>query len=132
MSTITVLTESGAAEVPAAWVDGAPSLDAAAILEALGWDLKSYGLCRDDVCVPFSAGSDESVELARVAAALDRPLLVDSEARVAVVGAPASDRRAALRDLRAPDFTLPDLDGVEHSFGEWRPKKKLLIVFSSW
>jgi peroxiredoxin len=41
-------------------------------------------------------------------------------------------RREALHDLRAPDFTLPDLWGTPHSLREWRGQKKLLVTFASW
>jgi len=41
-------------------------------------------------------------------------------------------RLEALRDLRAPEFTLPDLDGEDHALSEWQGKKKLLVTFASW
>ena len=35
-------------------------------------------------------------------------------------------------DLRAPDFTLPDLAGEYHSFSAQRGKKVVLALWASW
>jgi hypothetical protein len=72
----------------------------------------------------------EQVDLGRVAAALDRPFL--AEDGVAAVGEPRQTRRMAVDGLRAPTFSLPDLDGAHHSLEEWRGRKKLLVAFASW
>src|SRR5207249_1917747 len=60
---------------------------------ALGWDLKPEGLCRDDVCVPVRDPSalyvDDQLDVERVAAALDRPIVVDAGARVVSIALPA-------------------------------------------
>ena len=45
---------------------------------------------------------------------------------------PAEERRRALRELEAPEITLPDLDGAMHSLHEWHGRKRLLQAFSSW
>ena len=67
-----------------------------------------------------------------VTALLDRPIAVDTDAGLVAIGAERAHRRAALRDLRAPDFTLPDLEGTFHSLADHRSKKRLLVAFSSW
>jgi hypothetical protein len=104
-----------------------------ALPEAIGWELKPEGLCRDDACVPardLSAGGP--VDIAAVAAALGRQCVVDADARVAAIALDAETRRQALDALHAPAFALPDLDGVVHHLSEWSGRKKLLIAFSSW
>ena len=48
------------------------------------------------------------------------------------MGAPADERNAALEGLEAPDFTLPDLDGVPRTLSELRGKKVFLATWASW
>jgi hypothetical protein len=106
--------------------------------DALGWELKAEGLCRGDVCVPVRdpAGLRPAdagrLDLAAVAAALGRPVVVDAQAGLAAVALPAEQRRQALESLQAPPFALHDLDGVTHQLSEWRGRKKLLVAFASW
>src|SRR3954451_14662562 len=87
---------------------------------ATGWDLRPEGLCNGDACVPVrdraaAVPFDGQIDLAVVAPLLDRPVVVDAEAGVIAVGAPRQSRREALVDRKAPDFTLPGLDGTDHS-----------------
>ena len=107
-----------------------------AVETALGWELRPEGLCREDRCVPLrdaaSRITPESVDLAALAELLGRPLALDVEERVASLAASARERGAALASLRAPDFTLPDLSGKQHSLSEQRGKKVLLIAYASW
>ena len=104
--------------------------------DALGWELKPEGLCKDDVCVPVRDQSalavDGALDLVAVAAALGRPSVVDTDAGIVAVALPAESRREAIDGLRAPAFTLSDLDGGSHSLDEWRGRKKLLVAFASW
>jgi len=57
---------------------------------------------------------------------------VDAEERAAYLGTAAAERAEQLGSLRAPDFSLPDLDGRTHSLGEQRGRKVLLVVYASW
>jgi len=111
-------------------------VDPALLCEALGWDLKPTGLCRGDTCVPVrdmdALWVGELLDLRAVAAAVRQPSVVDLDAGIMAVALSAELRRAALADLEAPPFTLPDLDGVPHSLEEWAGRKKLLVTFSSW
>jgi len=106
---------------------------------AIGWALKPEGLCRDEVCVPVRDRDalvvDGLVDLAAAAEALRRPAVVDAadpERAYVAIALPAEERRRALRELEAPDITLPDLDGTPHSLSEWGGRKRLLQAFSSW
>ena len=105
-------------------------------LSELGWTLKPEGLCQDDTCVlvPDRSAlvSQAGIDVATLGGLLDRPVAVDMEAGVAAIGAPRSIRRSAVDELRAPDFTLPDLDGGLTSLSDHRSKKRLLVAFSSW
>jgi hypothetical protein len=116
--------------------DGRVLVDAAHLPDALGWELKPEGLCRDDVCVPVRDQSslfiDDRVDLAIVADTLGRPMVIDGEARLVSIAIPAEQRRQALDALVAPSFELADLDGNVHQLEEWRGRKKLLVAFASW
>lgn len=111
-------------------------IDPEALPRALGWEWKPEGLCRDNVCVPVrdraALMAGEQLDIGAVAGALGRLAVVDANAGIAAVALPAEIRRSALHDHRAPQFTLPDLDGVEHDLEEWRGTKKLLVAFASW
>ena len=131
-----VLDETRPTAVDAA-IDGERVRVAPADLEAaLGWTLKPEGLCRGPVCVPTRSRPDlvtaDGVDLAGVAALLDRPLALDVGERAAAVGAAAAERAGRLASLEAPDFTLPDLDGQLHSLSDHRGKKVLLVAYASW
>jgi len=117
--------------------DGARLLvDADAFRAAFGWELTSAGLCRGDVCVPVARADaltvDGRLDVAAVAGALGRPVVVDADAGMAALGLASDVRRRATEDLDAPAFTLPDLDGTAHGLEEWRGQKKLLVTFASW
>ena len=106
------------------------------IESALGWTLRSEGLCRGEVCIPVRdravlvrAGG---IDLEALATLLGRPLARDDESRMVALGVSASERAQRLSSLEAPDFTLPDLGGNQHSLHQHRGKKILLIAYASW
>ncbi len=103
---------------------------------ATGWVLKPEGLCREAVCVPVrdrtALEGPAGVDLAGFAAALGRPLALDVAERTAALGTAAAERANALASLEAPDFSLPDLTGRQHSLAEQHGKKVLLIAYASW
>ena len=111
-------------------------LDADALDTTLGWTLTADGLCRGDECVLVpdrdALEADGAVDVRVAADLLDRPWVLDEDSGMVAVGAARARRRAALVALRAPDFTLPDLDGSPHSLSDHRSKKRLLVAFSSW
>ena len=107
-----------------------------AVQETLGWQVKPEGLCRGDVCLSVRSHADrvneDGVDLIALAEILGRPLALDTEQRVAALAASAEERGYTLSSLEAPDFTLPDLSGVEHSLSDFRGKKVLLVAYASW
>ncbi len=132
----TVIDENKITEVEAVITDDGVRLPAASLEAALGWKLEGEGLCKDGICMsPGSPGelvSDEGVDLARLAARLERPLVLDGAAGAAALGASAGVRARAMATLKAPQFTLPDLDGQPHSLSDYRGKKVLLVAWASW
>jgi len=133
--TATLITDA-VATVDAEIDDGRVLVDPRQLPAALGWQLKDEGLCRDEMCVPVRDRDrlfvGDRIDVAAVADALGRPMVVDAGAAVAAMALPSEERRRALTDHRAPPFTLPDLDGRLHSLDEWHGRKKLLIAFSTW
>jgi len=115
---------------------GAVRISPDALAASLGWRLEAQGLCRGDVCVPVrdraALASPDGIDLAALARAFDRPLALDADERVAVLGASAAERGARLESLEAPDFALPDLAGRTHALRDQRGKKTLLIAWASW
>jgi hypothetical protein len=123
---VTVLTDAGELTLDAE--DGL-WLTASDAERATGWTLKPEGMCRDDLCVPMPV-REGRVDVAAFWARLDRPVVRDGEAWV--LGAGAEQRNSALAGLIAPDFTLPDVNGVPHTLSALRGKKVFLCTWASW
>jgi hypothetical protein len=130
----TLIDDGREIETTAHTADGEVWLAPAALETTLGLELTAEGLCAQGLCmpVPEAASGPEGVRLDAVAAALGRPLAVDAAERAAWLGVAASDRARPLRDLTAPDFTLPDLSGQRHSLSDHRGKKRMLVAWGSW
>ena len=131
----TILTED-VTTLDTAWDGERPIIDSSRLAEIVGWELKPEGLCRDVACVLVPDRSvlehRDGIDLAAVAVALGRPVLVDADARMVAVGAPAVDRQRALLDRQAPDAAILDLQGAQRSLSEWSGRRRLLVVFASW
>ena len=95
---------------------------------ATGWTLKPEGLCRDEVCVlvPDDVGGDPVALWER----LGWPVV--SSGDDVFLGEGASIRADALAGTIAPDFTLRDLDGIEHSLSDHRGSKVLIASWAPW
>jgi hypothetical protein len=134
--TFTILDEGRAVVVPATIEGGRVRVPAQDVHTALGWEFHGGQLCSDTMCVPVAdAGAladERGIDLAALAAALDRPLALDVAESAAYLGVSAHERGQALSSLEAPDFTLPDLAGRLHSLSEDRGKKVLLVAYASW
>jgi hypothetical protein len=136
MTTFTIIDDGTPAEVSVSVEDDRVRVAAADVERALEWELKPEGFCLGPVCYPVPAGSDlvtdEGVDLAGLATLIGRPHAIDADEGVAYLGVPARDRAQELMFLDAPDFTLPDLDGVMHSLSDYRGRKVLLVAYGSW
>jgi hypothetical protein len=103
---------------------------------ATGWVLKPEGACRGDVCVPIPRGRESEFVLGghfnatAFAGYLEQPVVHEGDAWA--VGEAAGARTSALRSLEAPDFTLPDMDGREHTLSDYRGRKVFLVSWASW
>ena len=132
----TLLDETRTVPVDATVAADGVRLSPAAVRDALGWELKPQGLCKDDTCIPIPPSAalvrDGAIDLATLADLLGRPLALDAAEGAACLGVAATDRARTLASLDAPDFTLPDLDGRPHTLSSYRGKKIFLIAFASW
>ena len=104
-----------------------------------GWEYKPQGMCLGDRCVPIPPACKDAfvraggaVNLSAFARHIEQPVVHDAASGVWLFGESAAVRTDALRSLDAPDFTLPDLDGVAHSLSDYRGKKILLLAWASW
>jgi hypothetical protein len=99
-----------------------------------GWTLKPEGMCRDERCVPLSASAvkDNDVDVEAFWQKLGGPVIASADGDVWALGAPAEERNAALEGLQAPDFTLPDVNGVPRTLSQLRGKKVFLATWASW
>jgi hypothetical protein len=102
--------------------------------KATGWTLKPEGMCRADACVPLPATAlkPNEVDVAVFWKKLGGPVIASEERDVWALGAPADERNAALEGLAAPDFTLPDVNGVPRTLSQLRGKKVFLATWASW
>lgn len=99
-----------------------------------GFTLKPEGMCRDELCVPLPASAvrTNEVDLAAFWERLGGPVVASKDRDVFALGAPADERNAALEGLAAPDFTLPDVDGVPRTLSQLRGKKVFMATWASW
>ncbi len=134
MSPIVILYDARVTTLPQAEARGdALWLSAADLQTATGWKLEAAGLCRGDACVRVdNAWRDAAgrIDLAAFARHMGQPLTRDEN--VIAFGESVNARHAALFSLDAPDFTLPDLDGVMHALSEYRGKKVFLHSWGSY
>ncbi len=109
-------------------------MSAANAEKVTGWTLKPEGMCRAEACVamPASAVSGGEVDVAAFWKKLGGPVIGGVAGNIWALGAPADERNAALEGLEAPDFTLPDVDGVPRTLSQLRGKKVFLATWASW
>jgi hypothetical protein len=103
----------------------------------LGWEAKPEGLCRDEVCIPLPGDvsdrtRDGLIDVDVLARLLDRPVAIDTSEQVLAFAASPNERAAALRSGQAPDFELPDVDGVLHRLSDHQGRKIVLYAYASW
>ncbi|MBW2292945.1 MAG: redoxin domain-containing protein [Deltaproteobacteria bacterium] len=132
-----ILIEEGRSIEIAATNDGSTlRLAARPLLESLGWAQKPEGLCKGDVCIPIASRPDlineHGVDLAALAEVLGRPVVINRDESAASMGSATEAHGTQLAGGVAPDFTLPDLSGTEHTLSDYRGKKVLLIAYASW
>jgi hypothetical protein len=104
--------------------------------------IKPQGVCRDQLCFPVpkarkaefisKKGSTTWFNLSEFARLIKQPFAADPKNGVWYFGARTEEQNSYLASLEAPDFTLRDLNGKQHSLRDFRGKKVLLVTWASW
>ena len=112
------------------------------LLRATRFVIKPQGICRDELCFPLpksrkaefvsKKGTTTWFNLSEFAKLIKQPVVADQKNGVWYFGARAAEQTGYLTSLKAPDFTLPDLNGKVHSLADFRGKKVLLVTWASW
>jgi hypothetical protein len=112
------------------------------LLNATGWEIKPEGICRDEMCIPVPGeraqamvrerGDGAWVNLAEFARYMELPYAHDGPGAIWSFGSSPQALQSNLAGLEAPDFTLPDIEGRNHSLSDYRGKKVFLLLWSSW
>ena len=109
---------------------------------ATGFVVKPQGVCRDQLCFPLPAkrkaefiskrGAVTMFNLTAFASLVKQPVARDQKNGLWYFGKREDERGAYLASLKAPNFTLPDINGKMHSLADYRGKKVLLVTWASW
>jgi hypothetical protein len=105
-------------------------VDPVAFERRTGWAIKPEGACKGDICVPLPPADDAALDARVLAERLGMPLIQDESGGLWCLGPEAGGR--ALTTARAPELTLPDLDGNAFLLSSLRGKKVLLVAWASW
>jgi hypothetical protein len=106
-------------------------MDAGSFDAATGWQIKSEGACKGDVCVPLdrSASAAGGFDFVATADRLGMAIVADAEAGLWAIG-PESLGGRSLATAAAPELSLPDvLTGKDVKLSSFRGKK---VVLASW
>jgi AhpC/TSA family len=114
------------------------------LTRATRFEVKPQGVCRDELCFPLpkarqqeflrkNGGKDAGTwfNLTAFAALVHQSVAHDDAQSMWYFGL-RSDQHQRLASLRAPDFTLPDMNGKMHSLSDYRGKKVFLVTWASW
>jgi hypothetical protein len=63
---------------------------------------------------------------------MDKPILHDKSGDTWMLGTSHKERLGALNSLQAPNFSLPDLEGKQHTLSDYKGKRVFLTTWSSW
>ncbi|MFT7475332.1 MAG: hypothetical protein ACI81L_002270 [Verrucomicrobiales bacterium] len=107
--------------------------DFRAFEHATGWDVKTEGACKGDLCVPLpeEARRDGGLDATLIAERLGMPILRDEEHGLTALG-PATVTGRVLETSVAPELELPDADGNPFRLSWLLGKKVLLVSWASW
>jgi hypothetical protein len=141
---VTVVYDDKATEInPAQTPDGTDQLwiTTADLARATRFEVKPQGVCREELCFPLPKARQQEFlhrrapvtwfNLTAFAALVHQPVAHDVALSTWYFGL-RSDQQQRLASLRAPDFTLPDMNGKPHSLSDFRGKKVFLITWASW
>ncbi|MCP8617956.1 peroxiredoxin family protein [Salirhabdus salicampi] len=108
--------------------------------EYTGLELKPEGVCTKDTCIPLNKQQEKEIivhekslfNIVGFSRMMGEPVVHDLEKDVWVIGERQPDIQKSGTTLSAPDFTLPDFNGVKHTLSSYLGKKILLVSWASW
>jgi len=137
----TVIYDDVATELSAQLEAGQLWIESRDLARTAHFELKPQGVCRGEICYPLLQSTqseflrDESgkswFNLTAFARLAGQPVSHDASHSAWYFGV-RSDHRRQLSSLEAPDFTLPDIEGRQHSLSDFRGKKVFLVTWASW
>jgi hypothetical protein len=114
----------------------------AELTRATKFEIKPEGICAAALCYPIpearkgeffaTRGGESRFNLSAFGRLLELPAASDAKNDVWYFGPRPEEQNGYLKTLVAPDFTLPDVDGKNHSLSDFRGKKVLIITWASW
>ncbi len=135
---VTVLSGGSALTIEHAEVEGDRLwVPTASLKRVTGFVLKEEGLCAGELCIPVAEGwcrqenGRTLIDVTAVAAKLDQAFATSAAKDVWSFASVPLLRRSFLAG-EAPDFALPDRDGVEVRLSDFRGVKVLLLTWASW
>jgi len=139
---ITIIYDDKASEISAANQEaGQLWISTVDLKRATRFELKPQGVCRDELCFPLpksrqqqfvrKSGGKTWFNLVAFAQLVHQPIAHDEVLSTWYFGL-RSDQIQGLSSLKAPDFSLPDMNGKTHSLSDFRGKKVLLLTWASW
>ena len=96
-----------------------------------GWEVAAEGLCRGDLCVPFTVDAAAGFSVAAAAERLGMPLVHDARCGLWALG-PATLSGRALTTGHAPELVLPGLDGTPFRLSSLRGRKCVLVAWAPY
>jgi AhpC/TSA family len=147
----TVVYDDVATEINPAQMEDASGqlwITTADLTRATRFEVKPQGVCRDELCFPLPKARQQEFlrkngdgnnkaagktwfNLTAFAALVHQSVAHDDAQSMWYFGL-RSDQHQRLASLRAPDFTLPDMNGNMHSLSDYRGKKVFLVTWASW
>lgn len=107
-----------------------PRVDPAELERHTGWAIKPEGACKDERCVLLPPDEEQRLDASVLADRLGMPLVRDETTGLLCLGPESGGR--ALVSAKAPDLTLPDLEGRPFELRSLRGRKVLLYAWASW
>ena len=140
----TIIYDGKVTEIPSTPASNSADLwvTLADLKRATGFENKPKGVCRDELCFPLpkarkaaflnKEGKSTWFNLTEFARLVRQPVAFDVEAATWFFGPRADEQNGYVATLKAPNFTLPDMNGKLHSLADYRGKKVLLLTWASW
>lgn len=98
-----------------------------------GWQIKSEGACKGDVCIALQGVSEhaDGFDVRELATVMNLPLVESSDKKLIALG-PESVGARALTTAESPDFELPDINGNAFRLSSLKGKKIMVYAWAPY